>query len=153
MPAGKARSTSAETPLLAQLVKAMNWVHHSMQAEVVGDGVGPFNMGQAIVLCNINLGITRPSDIAREMGLSRQAISQIIKQLEAKGAVEKRDDPDHKLAKIVCIKKTSGTKGIQAITQRAISTVDDRLATRIGNQKLLNLKVALEDDWGPIEED
>ena len=132
---------------------AMNWVHHSMQAEVANDGVGPYNVGQAIVLCNVILGITRPSDIAREMGLSRQAVSLIIKQLEAMSVVEKIADPEHKLAKIVRIKTTKGKKGTHAVTQKAIRAVDDRLAERIGKRKFINLKAALDADWGPVEPD
>ncbi len=149
VPAKKVKKS--ETPLLANLVKAMNWVHHSMQAEVVADDVGPYNISQAIVMCNIILGITRPSEIAREMGLSRQAVSQIINQLEGNGVLESIPDPDHRLAKIVGIKSTSGQKGARAVTQRAIKTVDEKLADRIGKRKLMQLKSALGADWGPVE--
>lgn len=143
-------TTIAETPLLAQLVKAMNWVHHCMQAEIAETGFGPYNISQAIVLCNIILGIDRPSGIAREMGLSRQAVSLILKELESQGVIELVDDPAHKLAKIVRIRYDERDGGLQSVTGNAVSAVDEKLRQRIGSKKLEGLKKALATNWGPI---
>jgi DNA-binding MarR family transcriptional regulator len=142
--------TISDTPLLAQLVKAMNWVHHSMQNEIEGSGFGPYNISQAIVLCNIILGINRPSGIAREMGLSRQAVSLILKELEAEGVIELADDPHHKLAKVARIKIDDRTHGLQAVTGSAVAAVDDRLRAQIGKKKLEGMKAALDVNWGPV---
>ena len=139
-----------DTPLLAHLVKAMNWVHHSMQQEVKGSGFGPYNTSQAIVLCNIILGINRPSGIAREMGLSRQAVSQIMKELESQGVIELTDDPDHKLAKIARIRHDEKKDGLSWVTSNAVSAVDMKLRQRIGKARFQALKKALDTDWGPV---
>jgi len=144
------REHDSDTPLLAQLVKAVNWVHHNMQLEVTNSGFGPFNISQGILLCNVKLGINRPADIARSMGLSRQAVSAILKDLELQGVTEMRPDPAHKRAKIVCISTGDGERGPQAVTRRAVSTVDERLVKRIGARRFRNLKTALDADWGPI---
>ena len=140
-----------DTPLLAQLVKAMNWVHHSMQSEIEETGFGPYNISQAIVLCNIILGINRPSGIAREMGLSRQAVSLILKELESQGVIELVADPDHKLAKIARIHFDENESGLQSVTGNAVMAVDEKLRARIGKTKLDGLKKALDTDWGPVD--
>lgn len=141
----------SDTPLLAQLVKAMNWVHHSMQAEIEETGFGPYNISQSIVLCNIILGIDRPSGIAREMGLSRQAVSLILKELESQGAIELVRDPRHKLAKIARIKLDDNESSLQSVAGNAVSAVDEKLRARIGKTRLDGLKGALDTDWGPID--
>lgn len=140
-----------ETPLLAQLVKAMNWVHHSMQLQIQGSGFGPYNTSQAIVLCNIILGINRPSGIAREMGLSRQAVSQILKELESQGVIELADDPAHKLAKIARIRYDERKDGLGSVTRGAVRAVDEKLNQRIGKANMQSLKKALDADWGPVD--
>ena len=145
-------SDDLDTPLMVQLVKAMNWAHQNLQMEIEKSGAAPFNINQGIVLSNILLGINRPSDLAREMEISRQAVSIILKQLEGRGIIELIADPQHKLAKIVRMLPNDENEGILDVIHHARNVTEARLKKRIGAVKFKTLRAALGSSWGPIGE-
>lgn len=136
-----------EMPMMVELVKAMNWAHQNMQHEIAKSGMEPFSINQGIVLSYIQLGTRRPSDMARSMNISRQAVSVILKQLEKRNIIELIDDPDHKLAKIAVM--TKDPKIIETIS-KARKTTEARLQQRIGARNFDRLKLALGESWGPV---
>ncbi len=136
-------------PMLVELVKAMNWAHQNMQYEIAKSGMDPFSINQGIVLSNIQLGIKRPSDLARAMNISRQAVSIILKQLEERDIINLVDDPDHKLAKIAVM--TDDPAIIETLTNARKNT-EQRLRKRIGEENYGKLKASLEVSWGPVGE-
>ncbi len=136
--------------MLVELVKAMNWAHQNMQHEISKAGMDAVSINQGIVLSYIQLGIKRPSELARAMNISRQAVSVILKQLEEREIVHMVDDPDHKLAKIAVM--TDDPEIIETLTS-ARKTTEQRLRTRIGSENYGKLKEALEATWGPVGED
>ncbi len=145
-------SDDLDTPLMVKLVKAMNWAHQNLQMEIEKSGAAPFTINQGIVLSNILLGINRPSDLAREMEISRQAVSIILKQLEERGIIELIADPQHKLAKIARMLPNVENEGILDVIHQARNATEARLRKRIGTGKFKNLQVALGSNWGPIGE-
>ncbi len=134
-------------PLVVQLVKAMNWAHRNMQHEIEKFDLAPFNLNQGIVLASIQSGINRPSALAREMNVSRQAISVILRELEERGIVEVVADPSHKLAKIVRIVDNPDILGNIRLAR---AQTEERLIKRIGEDNYRNLQIALEKDWGKV---
>ena len=65
---------------------------------------------------HIALEGTRPSELARRLGVSKQAVGQLVDELQAMGVVERRPDPDDRRAKRV------------AFTHRGLSSLLDGLA-------------------------
>lgn len=143
-------SEKVHSPMIVELVKAMKWAHQNMQYEIEKNGLAPFNLNQGIVLANIQMGINRPSALAREMNVSRQAISVILKELEERGIVEIVDDPSHKLAKIV---KITDNPDILSTIKLARDKTEERLRKRIGEDNFQNLQSALNLKWGPVGDD
>jgi DNA-binding MarR family transcriptional regulator len=89
---------------------------------------------------------THASELARRSGLTRQALSLIIADLERHGVVERRDDPDDKRAKIVTYTDRgragfdTSRKTIAAIEQEFRDAVgDDYDALRRGLEALSSL--------------
>ncbi len=138
-----------EMPMMVELVKAMNWAHQNMQSEIAKCGMETFSINQGIVLSHIQLGTKRPSELARVMNISRQAVSIILKQLVDRNIIHLIDDPDHKLAKIAVM--TENSEIIEMLT-KARKTTENRLKTRIGSQNFDKLKSALALSWGPVGE-
>jgi DNA-binding MarR family transcriptional regulator len=138
-------SNSAQ-PLLLELVQALGWVHGNLNHELVKAGYPPIKLNQGVLICNILLGINRPSALAKKLGVSRQAVSIMIKELESQEIVETRDDPNHKLAKIVQINVKN--KKFDAAIVKAFNKTETLLGKRIGKAKVNNLKAALNADWG-----
>jgi DNA-binding MarR family transcriptional regulator len=64
------------------------------------------------LLGNLDTEGTRMAALARRMGTSRQAVSQLLQEIEAGGHVERRPDPDDKRGVIVSF-TASGRKRLE----------------------------------------
>ena len=69
------------------------------------------------------------ANIARNMGLTRQAVQRVVNELEAEGFVRFAPNPHHRRAKLVVLSK-SGTKAFQAAAIRQAPWAN-QLARRI----------------------
>ena len=86
-----------------------------------------------MVMTNIVSGIVRPSDIARNLGVSRQAIHSTINQMVKLGMVELAPDPDDRRHMIVSLTETGARMRQDA--QRAMDQLADQLADRLGHDR------------------
>ena len=78
----------------AGLVKAIDWYDVSLQAILENLKMQSVNRTQSMILVHIASGVTRPSEIAREMGTTRQNIHAMAKQLiEQQIITQVRDQP------------------------------------------------------------
>ena len=73
------------------------------------------------------------AQIARRMGLSRQAVQRLVNELETSGVLRFEDNPDHKRAKLVALTP----KG-----ERAYTRADER---QVGWARNLSNKVSQQD--------
>src|SRR3546814_12516611 len=87
-----------------------------------------------MVMTNIVSGIVRPSDIARNLGVSRQAIHNTINQMVKLGMVELAPDPEDRRHVIVSLTETGAQMRQDA--QRALDQLADQLAARLGHELL-----------------
>lgn len=99
-----------------------------------------------MVMTNIVSGIVRPSDIARNLGVSRQAIHNTINQMVKLGVVELTPDPDDRRHMIVSLTETGARMREDA--QLAMDAIADQLAARLGHERFDALLATLEADWG-----
>src|SRR5215471_3209929 len=58
------------------------------------EGAPRLRRSHTALLPHIDLGGTRVSDLAHRLGVSKQAVSELIDDLEAAGVVERLPDPD-----------------------------------------------------------
>jgi DNA-binding MarR family transcriptional regulator len=85
---------------------------------------------------------TRASELARRSGLTRQALSLIVADLEALGVVEREDDPADKRAKIV---RYSERGRIAFDRSRGIiASIDADFEKRVGKEDYAAFKRALD---------
>src|SRR5215469_16616660 len=97
LPAGLARTT----PALVQLLAHANAARLAMAFEEQGlDGLRP---GQALLLVPLLGGGRHASDLAGRLGVSRQAVAQVVATLERGGYVERVADPGDARAKLICL--------------------------------------------------
>ena len=99
-----------------------------------------------MVMTNIVSGIVRPSDIARNLGVSRQAIHNTINQMVKLGVVELTPAPDDRRHMIVSLTETGARMREDA--QLAMDAIADQLAARLGHERFDALLATLEADWG-----
>ena len=114
----------AET-LLVPLLQAFFWVDDGLQSYLQAKGWNQVTRPQSMIMANVVIGVHKPSDIARNLGISRQAVHTTINQLVELGMLEMRDDADE-----------------------AVAAITAELRRRIGSKNVDNLIKAFREDWG-----
>ncbi|HEU4656642.1 MAG TPA: MarR family winged helix-turn-helix transcriptional regulator [Capillimicrobium sp.] len=89
---------------------------------------------------------TRASVIAEQAGLTRQAITQIVDELEAAGVVTRIPDPDDGRAKRI-VYTERGREAFAASRQR-IAAISDRWRAEVGDEAWEALTAALRELTG-----
>jgi DNA-binding MarR family transcriptional regulator len=95
------------------------------------------------VLRHLDLEGTRASVIAERSGLTRQAITQIVDELEAAGVVTREPDPQDGRAKRV-VYTALGRQGF-AESRARIAAIEERWEAQLGRERWANLRRALVD--------
>lgn len=141
------QSSSADF-LIGTLAYALFWMDESLQASLEAAGWQRMNRTRSMIMLSITAGINRPAQLARNLGVSRQAIHQLLQGMKEEGWLELVSDPSDKRAKVVQFSARSD--GIRQAAEAAIVAIETELAERIGNQAVANLKKTLLLDWGPL---
>jgi DNA-binding MarR family transcriptional regulator len=94
-----------------------------------------------LLLPHIALEGTRMSDLAERLGVSKQAVTQLVDELEGFGVVEREPDPDDARARRVVFTP----RGRQAMLEGLVTLRDleDELSRAIGKALMLALREAL----------
>ena len=135
------------TYLIVPLLQGFEWFDESLQRSLQARGWPQLTQPESSVMIHIILGINRPADIARSMGLTRQAVHMTSKQVIGKGMFELRGDPHDKRSKIVVL--TTVGRAMRRDAQATIQYLTEQLAARIGRRYVDGLKAAFARDWGP----
>ena len=133
--------------LLLTLLQGFYWCDESLQNYLRARGWPSVTRPQSMVMANVVLGVRRPSDIARRLGVSRQAIHVTLNQMIDLGILELVDDPSNGRVKMVAPTKKGETMRVDA--QRAMVLMAQVLAERVGKPRFLEAAHVLNEDWGP----
>ena len=132
--------------LIIALFQRFCWLDEGLQARLHDHGWPDVNRPQSMVMTNIVSGIVRPSDIARNLGVSRQAIHSTIGQMVKLGIVQMEVDPADRRHMIVSLTDL-GTR-MRKDAQRSMDELTAQIAAVLGQDKFDALLAALEADWG-----
>lgn len=99
-----------------------------------------------MVMMNIVGGIVRPSDIARNMGISRQAVHNTINQMVKMDMVKLSPDPDDRRHMLVSLTATGELMRKDA--QRSMDDLGEQLLQNLGADRFNLLVDILQGDWG-----
>ncbi|WCE04905.1 helix-turn-helix domain-containing protein [Pseudoxanthomonas sp. JBR18] len=81
------------------------------------------------------------ASLARNMGLTRQAVQRIVGLLAERAMVEFQDNPHHRRAKLIVL-TPSGIKALAA-AEEAVAQIDQAITERIGSERLQEAKATL----------
>src|SRR3954451_3553123 len=132
------------TSLSSMLVEAQRWL---AAAERTNRRRGSaLARSHALVFTNLDAAGTRPAEIARRAGISRQAVGQTVAQMKEQGLVKLAPDPSNRRARLV----QPTAKGRKALERSGSGSnaAEKVLARRIGAARVKSLREALEQDWG-----
>jgi DNA-binding MarR family transcriptional regulator len=133
-------------PLAFDLLRANEWFEQATERSAEALGMPRMSKGQNLLLAHIGRGEHRPSRLARNLGISRQAVSVMIGDLERAGILVVQQDPDHARATIVDFHDSYA--GEIALLLDIFASIEAHLGGIIGFDRLAVVKSALRMDWG-----
>ncbi len=129
------------------MLQAYYWLDESIQNHIRGAGFAPLSRSQGMIMINVAGGIRRPSDLARNLGISRQAVHQLLADMDERGLIDLRPDLADARAKEVHFSRRGTDMHLIAI--EAQRKVHDELERRLGSKAVNDLtKALLDKDWG-----
>ena len=90
-----------EQALFGKLLHAFYWVDNGLQAHMMREAGLSLPRAQSMMMNCISDGITRQTDMAAVLRVSKQAVQQSLKELVAKDFVTIQPDPENGRQKIV----------------------------------------------------
>ncbi len=134
--------------LLKDLLHAVYWFDESLQNHLERAGWPRMSRTKSMILINIADGVTRPIQIAANLGISRQAVHLALAELEQEGLVRMEPDPDDRRAKQVHFSDDPRGIDMRDDALRALHRLEDHLERRVGKGRYGQLRNALRLDWG-----
>ena len=132
--------------LMMNLLSAVYWFDEALQATLKEAGIPNVSRAQSMLIANISAGEHRATRIARNLGVTRQAISLMLSELEARGIVELLPDPEDRRARIVRLAEQAN--GTRRAASKALHYLELKLVERIGLPAYHGLRDAMRMDWG-----
>ena len=122
-----------------------------VQAALVRAGYSELSAGHHAVLRNLGENGARPRDLAAAAGVTRQAVTKVVDDLQRRGLVRRDPDPDD--GRGVIVRYTShGLAGL-AFARQHMAAIEADFAARIGTQRWTDVRAALEILFGDGRED
>lgn len=132
--------------LMIKLLIGVYWFDEALQDGLKRAGWPPVTRAQSLLFSNISAGEHRATQIAQNLGVSRQSISQMLAELEARGLVVTETDPRDRRARIVQFSPAAAS--LRQAAGGALRKLEAELETRIGAERTAALLDALSVDWG-----
>lgn len=133
-------------PLIDLLLRGYRWFEDGLLSRLEAAGWPEITRPHSLVFAHLDREGTRPSELARRIGISRQAVHQTVGELVELGLFELVPDPASRRAKLVVLTPL-GRETVQS-GYAIFQELEDALAERIGRTSVTELREALEADWG-----
>jgi len=137
----------AELPLGQTLINAHQWFSSSLLQLMHLRGHEDLTDAHLTFFCSLNCGLTHASEVARRMGITRQAVYKTTKELQRVGVLELLDDQADGRQKVISMTPQGERIAIDA--RECLDLVEAQLIQRIGKQNFDALRQILKQDWGP----
>lgn len=132
--------------LILPLLQAFFWFDDGLQSYLQARGWTEVTRPQSMVMANVVVGVSRPSDIARNIGVSRQSVHTTIGQMVDKGMLRLVDDPQDGRSKLVALSEVG--QAMRQDANQAMEELTRALRRRIGARNVDNLIKAFRAEWG-----
>ena len=126
-------------PALVQLLARSGT--ERLRAEFAGQDMAGLRPLHALLLVPLLGGGRHASDLAETLGVSRQAVAQVVTRLERDGYLTRITDPGDARAKLVCL-TPRGRAALRTMRATAL-TVEDEWRQRLGAERLAGFRDTL----------
>ncbi|MEG1453347.1 MarR family winged helix-turn-helix transcriptional regulator [Brevundimonas sp.] len=131
---------------MLDLVRTLYWFDEQLQSRLEALGWGRLGRSQSLILANIANGESRASRMADNLGVSRQAMSQFLTELERGKLIEVVVDPDDRRARIV--RFTPESEAIRGDAKKVLRSMEDELRSAMGVKDFEALQAGLRNFLG-----
>lgn len=135
--------TMNDSLLMLDLMRTFYWFDEQLRARLARLGWEGITRSQSLVLANVANGVDRPSRIAENLGVTRQAMSQLLTEMAARGLVDLLPDPDDRRAQRV-VSSASG-EAIREAARTTLRELEAEFEARIGSKAMVALRAALKE--------
>lgn len=134
------------TPLARLLLDRFRWFDEALRA-AQADQLGlDITSAQSLLFAELTLTGSRQADLARQIGVTRQAVNELVGGLERQGLVELVSDPTDRRAKLV--RPTAEGKRSIDVALEVFAELESRLEHEIGVRRVADLREILIAEWG-----
>lgn len=132
----------ARPPLIGALMRMpVDAVHRRIIADLQAAGFTDLADAHMAVLRYPGPHGQRPSDLAAELGMSKQAVNYLLGALEQSGYVRRADDPDDKRSRRVEL--TDRGETVRQTIRATVADIESELASELGDRAFERLRVLL----------
>lgn len=128
------------------LLQGARWFDDALIGALHAAGWPAITHSHSMLFPQLDPGGTTQSELARRLGVSRQAVHQLVSDLVSMGLIEVVHDPSSRRSKLVRLTRAGRTSVGTALA--AFEVIEERLSARIGTRHVAALRGALEADWG-----
>lgn len=139
--------TDDEPSLTVALIRAYEWFDDALLDRMRHLGHPGMTRSHSLIYSYLEAEGSRPSDLARRIGISRQAVHRTIGEMVELGLLDLVADPCDLRAKRV-VPTALGREQIETARQ-VLDELEATLQRSIGAERMTNLREALCADWGP----
>jgi DNA-binding MarR family transcriptional regulator len=132
--------------LMLDLLTAIYWLDDALQENLEATGFIRLSRAKSFIIANIALGERRATSIARNLGVSRQAVSLMLADLEQRGLITFERDPEDGRARVVVFTSSFRKQGDAA--RQILTDLEVEIGRRIGGDRLNLIRDVLRLDWG-----
>lgn len=126
-------------PALVQLLARSG--AERLRADFAGQGMAGLRPLHALLLIPLLGGGRHASDLAETLGVSRQAVAQVVTRLERDEYVQRIDDPGDARAKLICL-TSRGRAALRTMRTSALAVEED-WRRRLGAEQLASFRDTL----------
>lgn len=131
--------------LMDLLIGRFEWIEREFNARLAERRGEKMSKAQLLFMSYLDDGKDRSTTMSEKLGVTRQAVSLLVKELESKGIIEQVCDPQKASAKL--LKKTAFGKRFVGEAMEIMAALEAEIAASVGNQQYENLKKTLAADW------
>ncbi len=129
-------------PLIGALMRVpVDAVHRRIIADLQDSGFTDFADAHMAVWRWPGPQGRRPSDIAADLGMSKQAVNYLLGGLERAGYLRRADDPDDRRSRRVEL--TERGEAVRQTVRATVADIESELASELGDRAFAQLRALL----------
>lgn len=141
-----AAAAEQDRVLLRTLMHAFYWFDDGLQAHMQREADFSLPRAQSMIMTCLSEGVENPTELARCLKVSKQAIRQALRPMIENGLVTVEPDPANGRQRLV--KVTERGQAMREIAKRSLGALERELVRRIGHERVEALHEILNADWG-----